>query len=127
MTMRFSGLLEASRLAVFGAVLVGSMPSFAALAVVAMVPMGWRLQNYTTNNVKIYYTGATACGPWQSLLLGGSFSADDKNWFWTIIMIPKAVRKKVFVYYNDATCAISSFGLLENGYFPNLAGTIYLY
>jgi len=60
-------------------------------------------------------------------LLDGSFSADDKNRFWTTIMTGKTAGKKVFVYYDDATWVISSFGLLENGQFFNLVETIYLY
>lgn len=113
--MRLSGLLKASRLVVLGAALTASAPSFAALAVVYAVPTGWRLQNYTTNNIVAYYTGVTTCGYSQGLVFDSSASADDKNRFWTTIMTGKTAGKKVFVYYDDATCVISSFGLLENG------------
>lgn len=77
------------------------------------VPTAWRLENYMGNYVVVWGAGAPECT--GNLSFDTNATIDDRNRFWATIMTGKAAGKKVFVYYDNTSCKIVSFGLLENG------------
>ena len=88
-------------------------PVLASSNVIAAVPIAWRLENYVGNNVVVWGAGAPECT--GNISFDSNATVDDRNRFWATIMTGKAAAKKVFIYYDTATCKIVSFGLLENG------------
>lgn len=85
----------------------------AAISSINAVPTAWRLENYMGNNVVVWGAGAPECT--GNISFDSNATTDDRNRFWATIMTGKAAAKKVFIYYDTATCKIVSFGLLENG------------
>ena len=78
------------------------------------IPTGWRLQNLlASDGVCVFHTGHSAScgGPYQVLCLPADVTNGNKNRFWAAIAQGKALSKQIFVYYEDTTCAITSFGL----------------
>ncbi|WP_146029829.1 hypothetical protein [Erythrobacter sp. SAORIC-644] len=83
----------------------------AASTMVQIVPNSWRLENYQGNRVVVWTNGST--GNCARLDLHSSWSEDDRNRFWSTIMTGKAGQKMVFVFFDDVTCEIISFGFPE--------------
>ncbi|AXI01471.1 hypothetical protein [Aquirhabdus parva] len=83
----------------------------AAPASILTVPSGWRLQNYTGGALVVWYTTASTCTTGKLTLPAGNES--QRNRFWALVLAAKTASRKVLVEYDDSTCVISSFGLLE--------------
>ena len=92
----------------------GANPASGAEAQIVAVPTAWRLQNYISDSVVVWYTGAPGCSS-GGLHMPASASQADRERFWSLIMTAKAAGKTVFVYYETTNCNIASFGYLENG------------
>jgi hypothetical protein len=92
--------------------IAGALQASAAMAATVsatLVPNGWILENYSGNEVTVWTNGTT--GACARLNLGASWTSDDRNRFWSTIMTGKVAQKTVFVYYDDTTCQLVSFGL----------------
>lgn len=110
----------ASLIAISGS--IASTNASAALTAVAAVPTNWRTQYYvatTTRNASaaVFFTGITAAcgGPHQSLAIGANNAnaAADTKRFYETITAAKLAKAKVVIYYDDVSCVIESFGLME--------------
>lgn len=77
----------------------------------AGVPSAWRLQNYLSGVVVVWYSGS-GCASGR-LSLPATATAADANRLYATINAAKNMGTKVFVYYDsaDANCTISSFGV----------------
>lgn len=99
---------------VLGLGLLGAGIGHAAPRELKEVPKNWRLQNYIGDGVNAWYT---LSGP-QSACLSGNlhFAAatnDDRDRFWKTVTWAKLAGRKMIVFYESTTCAISSFALSE--------------
>ncbi len=74
-----------------------------------LVPNAWILENYSGNEVTVWTNGTT--GACARLHLDTAWTSDDRNRFWSTIMTGKIAQKNVFVYYDDVSCRLISFGL----------------
>lgn len=95
--------------------LCASGPAFCGTSSLVTVPTAWRLENYMGNETVVWNTGATGNCSISSLSFDSNASNDDRNRFWATVMTGKVALKKVFIYYDDQSCKIISFGLQENG------------
>ena len=93
------------------AVLTVSAPTSAASTIVSFVPSAWRLENYSNNQVAVWTNGTTGNCP--QIIIGSNWTPDDRNRLWSIVMTGKISRTPVFAYYDDTTCQLISFGLVE--------------
>lgn len=92
------------------------MNADAAELSIQAVPTAWRLQNYHdggNGRIVIWYTGASTCTPStaQGLSLPVAATATEKSRLWNTIAMAKSQFMKVIVFYDSATCVISSFAL----------------
>jgi hypothetical protein len=73
------------------------------------VPTGWRLQNYVSNGVNIYFTGSSCV--YGGLSFSASATSDDKNRLWSMVLTAKATGKAVGIFYETVSgnCNITSF------------------
>ena len=74
-------------------------------------PAAWRLQNYTTDSIEVYYTPAT-CSTGR-LILSGSMTVSDKDRFWSLVLSAKLTGRDVGVVYDmvSSDCVVQSFFL----------------
>ena len=79
----------------------------AAQQAIGAVPTAWRLQQYVGGVMIVYYTGASTCSN-GGLILNGT--DNEKNRFYGLVLASKLNKQGMFVYYEDTTCIISSFG-----------------
>jgi hypothetical protein len=88
--------------------LLAGAPAYADNQIEA-VPTGWRLQNYVSNVVNIYFTGS-ACTS-GALSLPANATSDDKNRLWSTILTAKATGRAVGIFYETVSgnCNITSF------------------
>jgi len=95
-------------------VLFFSVGAYANNVSLVAVPTGWKLQNYVSENVVIWYSGSP-CANGQ-LTFGANATVNDKNRLWSLIMAAKISGASVEVYYEDSlaptNCIITSFSLI---------------
>ncbi len=86
-----------------------AVPASAEKAEVILIPDSWRIQNNQGNVIVVYTFGTT--GSCARLGMDQGWSGEDRERFWTLVANSKTNRKKVFIYYETASCQITSFGL----------------
>lgn len=82
------------------------------------VPTNWMPTDYvgSPSGVTVWYVDnlpSGVCQPQQAgngHLVFTSPSEDEMNRFWAMILTAKTTGHTVFIYYDNVTCAISSFG-----------------
>lgn len=89
--------------------LLHAAPAVAASVGVTLIPNAWILENYRGNEVTVWTNGTT--GNCSRLHLDSQWTADDRNRFWSTVMSGKVAQRNVFVFYDDTTCHLVSFGL----------------
>jgi hypothetical protein len=102
---------------VFLAILLLTMASpFAAMAAsvaIADVPTNWRLENYLSGPVMLWFTPSQCTN--RSLTFTANATPAEMNRLWALILAAKLSSHKVFVYYDNAaaptSCPIISFGM----------------
>jgi hypothetical protein len=69
----------------------------------------WRLQNYVSNVVVVYFTGSPCTS--GALNFPSNATSDDKNRFWALVLTAKSTGKKVGVWYETTSgnCQITSY------------------
>jgi hypothetical protein len=105
--------LQCVRTAAVGAVLAATLGTAnATLVFLSAIPNAWRLQDYAgqtgTGNLVLWFTGSTCTN--GQLMINAS-TEQEKNRLWSTVMAAKVANRHMFVYYDDATCLISSFGM----------------
>ncbi len=72
------------------------------------VPSAWRLQNYNSTYVVVFFTGATDCTMGSIRMTGTN---DDINRFWSTVLSAKLANRKLGVVYSGtaSSCTIDSF------------------
>ncbi len=85
----------------------------AEIVQIVEVPTAWKLENYRGDEVVSWYTSSSCIN--GKISFSNNASVEDKNRFWSVIMVGKTARKKVFVRYDSTTdnCEINSFGLIQ--------------
>ena len=87
-------------------------PTFAQTQDIALeeVPTAWRLQDYLSNDVTVWFTGASGCTTGH-LIFTANATTDDRNRFWALVMAAKHAGTPVGVFYTNANgeCTITSF------------------
>lgn len=86
-----------------------SVPALAATQHEA-VPTGWRLENYPSDGVAIWYTGAPNCNDGRVNFPAG-WIKDDKNRFWSLVLSAKMSGKAIGFFYDGSgwSCVFVSF------------------
>lgn len=93
------------------AALTFSVPASAASTFVTLIPSAWRLENYSNNEVAVWTGGTTEnC---QQIIIGSNWTSDDRNRLWSTVMTGKVSETPIFVFFDDTTCQLISFGLVE--------------
>ncbi len=92
------------------AILAAAQATAAGAATVGLtlIPNAWILENYPGNQVKVWTNGTT--GACARLNLNSSWTTDDRSRFWSTVMTGKVAQKNIFVYYDDTSCELFSFG-----------------
>lgn len=92
------------------AVLAGGAPA-SAEEILVESPANWRLQNYVSNNVVIWFTGAQAQGCTSGQLTFPGATSDDLNRLWSTVLAAKLGNRSVGVTYNKngGSCQMTSF------------------
>ena len=92
-------------------VVMGAMvtPAKAQDGHIHAVPSNWRLQNYISNTVMLYFTSAAGCD--TGAMRGNGMSQDDYNRLWSTIMAAKSMNRPVGIFYTGSgpNCNITSF------------------
>ncbi len=100
----------------------GCGASLSAVAVersLVALPTGWQLQNYIAvppsqpnSVVFVFFTGhLAACGQNRGQLQMAAIAPPaDHRLFYNTVVTGKATKVPIFVFYDDVTCNISSFG-----------------
>jgi hypothetical protein len=93
-------------LAAIAATVVCAGPAFAGS--IEEFPSGWRLQNYNSTYVVIFFTGATDCTMGSIRMTG---TTDDVNRFWSTVLSAKLANRKLGVIYSGSgsSCTVDSF------------------
>lgn len=86
----------------------GLSNAFADLTGLSAIPSNWRLQDYVGGAIYLYYTGSSCT---SGLLFLSAPTEAERNRLWALILAAKLSNRAVFVYYDSANCAISSFGM----------------
>ena len=82
----------------------------AQIHVLSEVPSSWKLENYSGNNVVVWYSGTTCTN--GLLQFKNSATIEDKNRFWSTVLSAKVANKVMFVRWDDTDgCKIDSFGM----------------
>lgn len=91
---------------------ISAMVSTSALAdilTVEAVPTGWRLENYISNDIRIWYAVTVGVCP-NGITFAASASGDDRNRLWATVMTAKATGRIMGIRYDSANnCNIASF------------------
>ena len=74
------------------------------------VPTAWRLQDYLSNDVTVWYTGAANCNTGH-MQFPSIATTDDRSRFWALVMAAKHAGTRVGIYYTNSngSCTITSF------------------
>lgn len=77
-------------------------------------PASWRLENYITSGVTIYFTSAPECTNGQ-LIFGSTVTDVMQDRLWSLVLTAKSTGKKVGIFYSVANniCYIASFYIQE--------------
>jgi hypothetical protein len=107
--MKISSLLSTFCLAALPLLL--SAPAIAGnSAINTSNASGWVLENYGNGGpVVIWYSGAVCENGSQNISLPNP-NAGEINRLWTTIMSAKVSGASIFVWYDNKTCSIVSFG-----------------
>jgi hypothetical protein len=101
-------------LAISGALATG--PAASSPQFMASNAANWRLQNYVSDSVAVYFTGSdsySAVCVSGKLLLPSTASTTDRNRWYQTIALAKVTGATLFVYFETTDCTVQSFGLLE--------------
>lgn len=71
--------------------------------------LNWTLENYAGGPVVIWNSGAICTGSDQALYIKNA-TPGDINRLYSTVLPSKVAGAKIFIRYNEATCAIDSFG-----------------
>jgi hypothetical protein len=105
---------QTKRLAILLLILIFSKLALAQTGSIIAIPSTWRLENYVSDNVVLWYTGSTCANGLMKLPV--SASKADRDRLWVTVSLGKSSDKKVFIIYypQSTTCEIISFGLMED-------------
>lgn len=76
-----------------------------------IAPTSWRMQDYLSGGLVIYYTGSTCAQ--QELILPTATPTDSVNRFWSAVLYAKSANKLMGIFYDPSTCYITSFYVKE--------------
>ena len=99
-------------LAVAAGMLVSGI-SNAAIVAITEPATKWRLENYTGDQLYVWYTASRTYCNQGHLKLAANATQSDRNRFWAAVSTAKANDKKMLVFFESTTCTVSSFGLAE--------------
>ncbi len=112
-----SSLTPTSRRLLAGGLLAAAMGAAQAGSSIqlSVVPTAWRIENYSGGtgggNVVVWYTGVNCGSNVSGELTLAAPSEGDKNRFFALVTEAKLTNHAIFVYYDSASCIISSFGM----------------
>jgi hypothetical protein len=84
--------------------------SNAAPTAISAVPTSWKVESYLGSGVVVLWFTGSPCANGQ-LVLPASATATDHNRLFTAVMTAKAAGKTMVIFYDSASCVISSFGV----------------
>lgn len=82
----------------------------AAQTAITNAPSAWKLENYESGDVVIWFTSSN-CGSGK-VTMPAAASQGERSRFWATVSAAKLTGKKIFLYYDNQSsiCRVISFG-----------------